>query len=47
MSFSRRKQVEAFPKVESTAYTSGECITLLRWFTVESAPKLQKTANGV
>lgn len=29
------------------AYTSGECITPVLWFRVESATKLQKIANGV
>ena len=29
------------------AYTRGECATLVQWFKVELAIKLNKTANGV
>ncbi len=29
------------------AYTRGECATLVLWFRVELAIKLNKTANGV
>jgi hypothetical protein len=29
------------------AYTPGECVTLVLWFRVELATKLNKIANGV